>query len=67
MAVELTGPDFDIVSLQVGAASEQVLRPLARWQFDVTPQRSGIRVLQLRVAMRIPMPGRLDERLAIPA
>ena len=66
MAVELTGRDFPhrVASgwrrIRAGAQARW-------WQFDVTPQPSGIRVLQLRVAMRIPMPGRLDERLAIRA
>ena len=63
MNVQLTGDGFDIVPL---SSSEQLLRPLALWQFDVTPQRVGMRDLQLSVAMRIPLPDRPDERVSMP-
>jgi hypothetical protein len=66
MEVELKGPAFDITPLHVGGGSEQMLRPLALWQYDVTPQRRGSHGLHLCVAMRIPLPGRPDERVSIP-
>jgi hypothetical protein len=66
MEVELTGSAFTITSLQLGNAAEQLLRPTALWQFDVTPERRGAHPLQLRVAMRIPLPDRADERVSLP-
>ncbi len=66
MAVELTGSAFTITSLQLGNAAEQLLRPTALWQFDVTPERSGTHPLQLRVGMRIPLPDHADERVSLP-
>ena len=66
MAVELTGSAFTITSLQLGNAAEQLLRPTALWQFDVTPEASGTHPLQLRVAMRIPLPDHADERVSLP-
>ncbi len=66
MAVELTGSAFTITSLQLGNAAEQLLRPTALWQFDLIPERRGSHPLQLRVAMRIPMPDHPDERVSLP-
>lgn len=66
MEVDLQGPAFSIVSLQAGDTAEQLLRPTALWQFDITPERRGTHPLQLRVAMRIPLPDR-DERVSLPA
>ncbi|HEX6150569.1 hypothetical protein [Nocardioides sp.] len=66
MAVELTGAAFTITSLQLGNAAEQLLRPTALWQFDVIPERSGAHSLQLRVAMRIPLPDHPNERVSLP-
>lgn len=65
MEVDLQGSAFSIVSLQAGDTAEQLLRPTALWQFDVTPERRGTHPLQLRVAMRIPLPDR-DERVSLP-
>jgi len=65
MEVDLHGAAFSIVSLQAGDTAEQLLRPTALWQFDVTPERGGTHPLQLRVAMRIPLPDR-DERVSLP-
>ena len=66
MEVDLQGPAFIVVSLQAGDTAEQLLRPTALWQFDVTPERAGTHSLHLRVAMRIPLPDR-DERVSLPA
>lgn len=66
MAVDLTGSAFTIASLQLGNAAEQLLRLTALWQFDVTPERRGAHPLQLRVAMRVPLPDRPDERVSLP-
>jgi hypothetical protein len=66
MEVDLQGSAFSIVSLQAGDTAEQLLRPTALWQFDVTPERGGTHPLHLRVAMRIPLPDR-DERVSLPA
>jgi hypothetical protein len=66
MEVDLQGPAFSIVSLQAGDSAEQLLRPTALWQFDVTPERGGTHSLHLRVAMRVPLPDR-DERVSLPA
>jgi hypothetical protein len=66
MEVDLQGSAFSIVSLQAGDTAEQLLRPTALWQFDITPERRGTHPLQLRVAMRIPLSDR-DERVSLPA
>ena len=66
MEVDLQGHAFSVVSLQAGDSAEQLLRPTALWQFDVTPERGGTHSLRLRVAMRIPLPDR-DERVSLPA
>ena len=66
MEVDLQGSAFSIVSLQAGDTAEQLLRPTALWQFDITPERRGTHPLRLRVAMRIPLPEG-DERVSLPA
>ncbi len=66
MEVDLQGSAFSIVSLQAGNTAEQLLRPTAVWQFDVTPESRGTHPLQLRVAMRIPLSDR-EERVSLPA
>jgi hypothetical protein len=63
MAVNLRGAGFQITSL---TEPEQLLRPAARWEFDVVPRHSGIQKLQLSVVMRIPLPDRADEKISIP-
>ena len=50
MGVELTGDTFEIKPF---SPLEQIVAPKARWQFDVTPLRSGIQTLILVVSLRI--------------
>ncbi len=66
MAVELRGDGFRVTALNPTENSEQLLRPTARWAFDVLPERSGARKLQVSVALRVPLPGRGDERISVP-
>jgi hypothetical protein len=63
MAVALQGAGFDITPL---SATDQLVGPTARWEFDVVPRHAGNRIVQLLVSMRIGIPGRPDERVAIP-
>jgi actin-like ATPase involved in cell morphogenesis len=63
MTVLLRGDGFAVTTL---SPSEQLVAPLARWEFDVTPNRAGDRELQLCVSMRIAMPGMPLEQIAIP-
>jgi hypothetical protein len=56
MSVHLSGGKaFDIDP--VTEVVEQVVEPTARWQFDVTPLRTGMRKLHLSVSYRIEVSG----------
>jgi len=50
MGVELTGDSFKITPF---SPLEQIVAPKARWEFDVTPLRSGIQTLTLVVSLGI--------------
>jgi hypothetical protein len=63
MGVELRGSSFAIEAL---SAAEQLVVPLARWEFDVTPLRSGSQTLTLCVTIRIESPYVSGGRIAIP-
>jgi tRNA A-37 threonylcarbamoyl transferase component Bud32 len=63
MSVELQGENFQVTPL---TAREQLLRPTARWEYDVLPRRPGNQKLQLSVMMRIPLPERPDEKVSVP-
>jgi hypothetical protein len=65
MAVKLTGgTGFSIERLT--PTEEQLVAPTARWEFDVVPVRAGEQELHLSATMRIPLPGRDDERITVP-
>jgi hypothetical protein len=66
MAVDLRGTGFEITPLSLPPGTEQLLHPTARWEFDVLPRRSGTRTLQVMAWMRVPLPGRPDERVSVP-
>jgi len=63
MTVLLRGDGFAVTIL---SPAEQLVAPVARWEYDVTPNRAGNRELQLCVSMRIAMPGMPLEQIAIP-
>ena len=63
MSVLLRGDGFAVTTL---SPAEQLVAPVARWEYDVTPNRAGNRELQLCVSMRIAMPGMPLEQIAIP-
>lgn len=63
MSVELLGENFQVTPL---TAREQLLRPTARWEYDVLPRRPGNQKLQLSVMMRIPLHERPDEKVSVP-
>ena len=63
MTVLLRGDGFAVTTL---SPAEQLVAPVARWEFDVTPNRAGTRELQLCVSLRIAMPGMPLEQIAIP-
>jgi len=63
MSVLLRGEGFAVTTL---SPAEQLVAPVARWEFDVTPNRAGNRELQLCLSMRIAMPGMPLEQIAIP-
>jgi len=50
MGVELKGTAFEITPF---SPLEQLVAPLARWEFDVTPYRAGHRTLTLCISLRI--------------
>jgi hypothetical protein len=54
MSVALKGRAFDITSY---SAHEQIVAPLAKWEFDVLPVRPGMQTLTLSVDLRIALPG----------
>jgi hypothetical protein len=63
MTVELRGSAFEIDSL---SATEQLVAPLARWEFDVRPLRFGVRTLTLCICLRIDSPSVRDGRISVP-
>ncbi|HXS62819.1 MAG TPA: hypothetical protein VN767_08085 [Streptosporangiaceae bacterium] len=63
MGVELHGGSFEIDAL---SPAEQLIVPLARWEFDVTPVRSGSQTLTLCVSLRIDSPLATGGRIAVP-
>jgi hypothetical protein len=63
MGVELRGSSFAIEAL---SPVEQLVVPLARWEFDVTPVRSGSQTLTLCVTIRIDSPFVGGGRIAVP-
>jgi hypothetical protein len=63
MTVLLRGDGFDVTAL---SPPTLLVAPLARWEFDVTPQRAGNRALQLCVSMRITIPELESAEIAIP-
>jgi len=63
MGVELRGSSFQITAL---SPVEQIVVPLARWQFDVTPVRSGSQTLTLCVSIRIETPFPGGGQIAVP-
>lgn len=63
MGVELRGSSFEIIPL---SPLEQLIAPLARWEFDVTPTRAGLQTLTLCVNMRIDSPATAGGRIAVP-
>ena len=63
MGVELRGSSFQISPL---SPVEQLVVPLARWEFDITPLRSGSQTLTLCVSIRIDTPFQGGGRIAVP-
>jgi hypothetical protein len=63
MGVELRGASFEIDAL---SPAEQLIAPLARWEFDVTPVRAGGQTLTLCVSLRIDSPYAVGGRIAVP-
>jgi serine/threonine protein kinase len=66
MAVELSGTGFEISRITPFTESRQLVAPTAVWDFEVLPLRAGLRQLLISVALRVPMPGRGDEQVAVP-
>jgi hypothetical protein len=63
MGVELRGSSFQIDAL---SPVEQLVVPLARWEFDVTALRSGSQTLTLCVSIRIDSPFAPGGKIAVP-
>ena len=63
MGVELRGSSFQI---DVLSPAEQLVVPLARWEFDVTALRSGSQTLTLCVSIRIDSPFAPGGKIAVP-
>jgi hypothetical protein len=64
MGVELRGPAFAIEALS--STAEQLVVPLARWEFDVTPLKPGSHTLTLCVTIRVQSPYFSGGRIAVP-
>jgi hypothetical protein len=63
MGVELRGSAFEIASF---SPAEQLVAPMARWEFDVTPVRAGRQTLTLCVTLRVDSPVTPGGRIAVP-
>jgi hypothetical protein len=63
MGVELSGDSFEVVSF---SPVEQLVAPVARWEFDVMPFRTGRQKLILRVSLRIDSLTTSGGRIAVP-
>jgi tRNA A-37 threonylcarbamoyl transferase component Bud32 len=63
MGVELSGSSFEVTSF---SPLEQLVAPVARWEFDVRPFRAGRQKLALCVSMRIDSPKTTGGRIAVP-
>ncbi len=66
MGVELKGSSFEITPF---SPLEQLVAPLARWEFDVRPYRAGQQTLTLCISLRIdPINSKLVSggRIAVP-
>jgi hypothetical protein len=63
MGVELRGSSFEITGY---SPLEQLVAPLARWEFDVTPVRAGNQTLTLCVSLRINSPFATGGQIAVP-
>jgi hypothetical protein len=63
MGVELRGSSFMIEAL---SPTEQLVVPLARWEFDVRPLRYGRQTLTLCVTIRIDSPHVSGGQIAVP-
>jgi hypothetical protein len=63
MDVELLGAAFEVTSF---APQEQLVAPIARWEFDVRPYRAGRQSLTLCVSLRIDSPSISSGRIAVP-
>jgi hypothetical protein len=66
MGVELKGTSFEIAPL---SPPEQIVAPLARWEYDVRPRQAGLQTLTLCVCLRITTPpatGISNGQIAVP-
>ena len=63
MGVELSGDSFEVVSF---SPIEQLVAPVARWEFDVMPFRAGHQKLTLCVSLRIDSRAISGGRIAVP-
>jgi hypothetical protein len=63
MVVELVGDAFAITALSPAA---QVLTPIARWEFEVTPLRSGKQRLTLKGTSLVTVDG-VERSIGVPA
>jgi hypothetical protein len=63
MGVELRGEASEVMAF---SPAEQLVAPLARWEFDVTLYRAGHQSLALCVNLRIDSPEIAGGRIAVP-
>jgi hypothetical protein len=63
MGVELRGAAFEVTSL---SPVEQLVAPIARWEFDVRPCQAGHQKLILCVSLRVDSPITTGGRIAVP-
>ncbi len=63
MGVELRGAAFEVTSL---GPLEQLVAPIARWEFDVRPYRAGYQTLTLCISLHVDSPITTGGRIAVP-
>jgi hypothetical protein len=63
MGVELKGASFEVIPF---SPRDQLVAPIARWEFDVRPYRAGRQILILCVSLRVDSPMRTGGRIAVP-
>jgi len=63
MNVELSGRSFEVIPY---GPSEQLVPDIARWEFDVRPNRAGQQTLTLCISLRVDSQEISGGRISVP-